>query len=154
MTKTLQLPNELLVDAESLEQLGMQLAQQIGPGDVLALVGPLGAGKTTLTRGLARGLQLDAGAVASPTFALAHTYRGGDITLLHLDLYRIANPAEAEAAGIEDLLYDAEAVVVVEWPERALPLIPDSATWLQIDVVAGGRRVEQVLPPKTPPKIL
>lgn len=147
--RMLQLPTQVVGDAEAMEDLGAQLAEQVGPGDVLALVGPLGAGKTTLVRGLARGLRLDAEAVASPTFALAHTYRGGDVTLLHLDLYRITQPGEAEAAGIEDLLYDAEAVAVVEWPERAQHLIPDTAIWLQIDVVPTGRRIEQVLPPRS-----
>lgn len=139
-----------IADAAAMERLGSDLAQQLGPGQALALVGPLGAGKTTLVRGLAAGLGLAVDAVASPTFALAHHYRGGDTPLIHLDLYRLRDEREAEAAGLEDLLYDPEAVVAVEWPERALDLIPRTAIWLQIDIEGEQRRVTQVLPPARP----
>ena len=118
------------------------------PGDVLALVGPLGAGKTTLIRGLANALGVDPASVASPTFALAHTYHGFEATLVHLDLYRLEDSREAEAAGLEEMLYDPEAIVAVEWPERATALLPRHAVWLQIVPQGDLRLVQQVLPPQ------
>jgi tRNA threonylcarbamoyladenosine biosynthesis protein TsaE len=145
--QTLDLPPGVLPDEAATVRLGGYLARQLAPGDVLAVSGPLGAGKTTLVRGLAEALGIDADAVASPTFALAHTYRGDEATLVHLDLYRLSGSREAEAAGLQELLYDPEAIVVVEWPEQAAALLPRHAVWLQLQVVADGRRVQQVLPP-------
>lgn len=145
--QTLDLPHDTVPDEAAMRCLGVYLARQLAPGDVLALSGPLGAGKTTLVRGLAEGLGIDADAVASPTFALAHTYRGSEATLVHLDLYRMADGREAEAAGLEEMLYDPEAIVAVEWPEQAVSLIPRHAFWLQVRMAGTGRVVEHVLPP-------
>lgn len=128
----LTLPREPITSPEAMEQVGRELAQTLGAGDVLALIGPLGAGKTTLVRGLAAGLGIDSERVSSPTFALSHTYRGGDLPLIHMDLYRLANAAEAIAAGLEEQLHDPEALVVVEWPERAAELFPPNTYWLRI----------------------
>lgn len=147
MRGPLDLPAEPVVDADAMHRLGRYVARQLGPGDVLALVGDLGAGKTTFVRGLAEGLGLDPLAVASPTFALVHHLRGGDVSLVHADLYRIQSEAEAEAAGLSDLLHDPDAVIAVEWPLNAKGLVPRHAVWLQFAVVAAGRTVVQVLPP-------
>jgi tRNA threonylcarbamoyladenosine biosynthesis protein TsaE len=78
------------------------LARDLRPGDVVALTGDLGAGKTAFVRGLARGLSLDPGEVSSPTFALVHEYRGGRLPLFHVDLYRLSG-AEAEDLGLDEL---------------------------------------------------
>jgi tRNA threonylcarbamoyladenosine biosynthesis protein TsaE len=96
------------------EDVGRQLAAGLQAGEVLLVSGPLGAGKTALTRGLARGLGCDAEAVSSPTFTLVQEY-AGPIRLQHVDLYRLA-PDEVDDLALEDLLDDA--VMVVEWPER------------------------------------
>jgi tRNA threonylcarbamoyladenosine biosynthesis protein TsaE len=96
------------------EDVGRQLAAGLHAGQVLLLSGPLGAGKTALTRGLARGLGCDVDAVSSPTFTLVQEY-AGPVRLQHVDLYRLA-PGEVDDLGLEDLLDDA--VMVVEWPER------------------------------------
>lgn len=96
------------------EEVGRQLAAGLRAGQVLLLSGPLGAGKTALTRGLASGLGCDADAVSSPTFTLVQEY-AGPVRLQHVDLYRLA-PGEVDDLGLEDLLDDA--VMVVEWPER------------------------------------
>lgn len=96
------------------EEIGRQLAAGLHAGQVILLSGPLGAGKTALTRGLARGLGCDATAVSSPTFTLVQEY-DGPIRLQHVDLYRLA-PEEVDDLGLEDLLDDA--VMAVEWPER------------------------------------
>jgi len=97
--------------------LGEAWGRLVEAGWVVALTGDLGAGKTQLVRGLARGL----GSVArvhSPTFALLHTYGGGRWPLHHLDLYRLENPESVMQAGLETYLYPRGAVAVVEWAER------------------------------------
>lgn len=96
------------------EAVGRQLASELSPGQVLLLSGPLGAGKTALTRGLARGLGCDSTAVSSPTFTLVHEYPG-PIRLQHVDLYRLT-PTEVDDLALEDLLDGS--VMAVEWPER------------------------------------
>lgn len=148
MRPPVDLPLEPIADADAMHRLGRYLARQLGPGDVLALVGPLGAGKTTLVQGLAEGLGIDPTAVNSPTFGLVHQYRGGDVGLVHADLYRLATPDEFEAAGLGDLLNDPENIVAVEWPLLAADWLPRHAIWLQLAVVAGGRAIQQVLPPR------
>jgi tRNA threonylcarbamoyladenosine biosynthesis protein TsaE len=107
--------------AEETESLGERLAATLTPGDVVYLVGDLGAGKTTLARGLARGLGALPREVASPTFALLHEYAGADgrIALRHLDLYRLADePRELEVLGLPDAV--SGAPVCVEWPGEAI----------------------------------
>lgn len=97
------------------EVAGERLAQKLTPGDVLLLEGPLGSGKTTFVRGLARGLGVG-GHVASPTFQLVRVYEGR-VPLAHADLYRLDDPADAVSdLGLEELL--DRGVVVVEWGDR------------------------------------
>ena len=103
------------------EALGERLSASLVPGDVVYLVGELGAGKTAFARGIARGLGAAAREVASPTFALLHEYArpGGEVVLRHLDLYRLADdPRELEVLGLPDAL--AGAPVCVEWPKRSI----------------------------------
>ena len=105
-----------------------RLAARLRPGDVIALQGPLGAGKTTFVRGLAEGLGLDAREVSSPTYLLLHEYAlpaGGDTVLAHLDGYRLATPAELETIGWDELLAAADVIIAVEWPERFGDELPD-----------------------------
>ena len=97
--------------------LGETWAREARPGWVIGLSGDLGAGKTQLARGLARGLGSTA-RVHSPTFALLHEYRGGRLPLFHLDLYRLAGRDEIVDAGLEVYLTKPDGVVVVEWIER------------------------------------
>ena len=155
MARTLDLPTLPVVGPDAMHELGAALAAQLGPGDLVCLRGDLGAGKTTLVQGLALGLGLDPACVASPTFALVHTYQGGDVTLVHLDLYRLDSAAEAEAAGLTESLYDAEALVVVEWPDIVAPLLPPHAIWLELladgSAMASGRLVRQVAAPRRLP---
>lgn len=99
--------------------LGERWGREAVPGWILALSGDLGAGKTQLVKGLARGLGISA-RVQSPTFALVNEYRGGRLTLHHLDLYRLETPAAVVAAGLEEFLRGTAGVVVVEWAERWL----------------------------------
>lgn len=98
------------------EALGEQWGREAQHGWVIALSGDLGAGKTQLVRGLARGLGAPA-RVHSPTFTLVNEYGGGRLRLFHLDLYRLETPGQIRSAGIEDFL-QPDGVTVVEWAER------------------------------------
>src|SRR5207248_10288588 len=109
--------NLLLRSPEATRKLGRLLGAALQPGDFVALRGELGAGKTVLVRGAVEG----AGATdeaSSPTFALIHVYRGGRVTLQHIDLYRLSGPAELFALGFDDLLAEP-AATLCEWAEKA-----------------------------------
>lgn len=97
--------------------LGARWAMQLQPGDVIALQGDLGAGKTQLVKGIARGLAVTE-RVQSPTFGLLISYLSGRLPLHHLDLYRLQSQADVVGAGLEDYLFHPDGVAVVEWPER------------------------------------
>jgi tRNA threonylcarbamoyladenosine biosynthesis protein TsaE len=97
------------------EALGRRLAAQLRRGDVIALYGDLGAGKTTLARGILRGLGFE-GDVASPTFPIVQPYEGLSPPLWHVDLYRIEDSAEIEELALDEALEDG--ALVIEWPER------------------------------------
>ncbi|WP_412069480.1 tRNA (adenosine(37)-N6)-threonylcarbamoyltransferase complex ATPase subunit type 1 TsaE [Rubrivirga sp. IMCC43871] len=128
--------------AEATRALGRRLAARLEPGDVLALQGDLGAGKTHLAQGIADGLGLDGASVTSPTFALVQEH--GDGALLHLDLYRLDTPDEAATLGLDELL-DGDAVALVEWPDRAPGWLPAHTVWLRLSHLGGDtRRVERV----------
>jgi len=98
-------------------RLGELIGGALRPGDLVLLYGDLGAGKTTLVRGMARGVEYR-GRVSSPTYALAHVYRGRRLTLHHLDLYRLKDGDVGEL-GLDELLADPRGAVVVEWPQAA-----------------------------------
>jgi tRNA threonylcarbamoyladenosine biosynthesis protein TsaE len=97
------------------EAFGHGLAPLLRPGDVVALDGDLGAGKTTLARGLLRGLGFD-GEVASPTFPIVLPYEELPVPVWHVDLYRIEHPAELDELGLDEAR--REAALLIEWPER------------------------------------
>jgi tRNA threonylcarbamoyladenosine biosynthesis protein TsaE len=122
---------------ERTRALARALAGCIEGGLVVALDGPLGAGKTLFAKGLAEGLGLDPAAVTSPTFVLASEYPTPDgRRLVHVDLYRVGSRDELEEAGFADML-DAAAVVVVEWAERFPEALPGDRLSLRIARVAG-----------------
>lgn len=109
-------------------QLGRKLALVLRFGDTIALNGELGAGKTVISRGVARGLGIKE-AVTSPTFTVVQEYRLPNRNFFfHLDMYRIDNEESALAFGIEDYLFSPDAVTMVEWPERIPGLLPDNDT--------------------------
>lgn len=108
---------------ESTQALGTLLASFLHDGQVVALYGNLGAGKTVLSRGVARGLGIDE-AVTSPTFTVAQEYQASSGRRFnHLDMYRIDDERSALAFGIEEYLFDPGAVTLVEWPERIAKLL-------------------------------
>ena len=126
----------LMSEAETIA-LGERLGKKLKPGSLLLLRGPLGAGKTTMARGLARGAGYR-GRVSSPTFALAHVYRGKRLTIHHLDLYRVAAGEDAEL-GIDELLADPRAAVVVEWPDAAGGAWPKDRLEVMLAHARSGR---------------
>ena len=126
--------------AGATRRLGQLIGEAARPGDVYLLTGPLGAGKTCLTQGIARGLGVDSYA-RSPTFVLATRYRGR-LTLHHADLYRIDHPAEAWDLGLEDVMSAGEDVLVVEWADRAATIFPADALWIALDYAAGDNLPE------------
>jgi tRNA threonylcarbamoyladenosine biosynthesis protein TsaE len=126
---------------EETERFGERLAATLSGEDVVYLSGPLGAGKTCLARGIARGLGASAREVASPTFALLHEYakEGGRIVLRHLDLYRLDDsPRELDVLGLPEAV--AGAPVLVEWPNRSLAAVLPPTRRVTIEVLPGGER--------------
>src|SRR5262245_6464631 len=116
----------VVVESETeTDRLGRVLAEIVGPGTVIGLVGPLGAGKTRLVRALGEALGVDPGAIASPTFVLIHEYAGRR-PVYHFDTYRLGGPDEFDALGAADY-WDADGVCLVEWADRVADRLPDRA---------------------------
>ncbi|MCY3018854.1 MAG: tRNA (adenosine(37)-N6)-threonylcarbamoyltransferase complex ATPase subunit type 1 TsaE [Planctomycetota bacterium] len=129
--------------ARETEALGIRLACSLSGGMLVTLEGELGSGKTVLVRGIACGLKVPPGVIiTSPTYVLQHVYRGGRLTLYHIDLYRIVGgAAEFEASGLHECFDDAQGLVCVEWPER-LPSFkwPEDRVIVQIEHAEPQRR--------------
>ncbi|WP_421915018.1 tRNA (adenosine(37)-N6)-threonylcarbamoyltransferase complex ATPase subunit type 1 TsaE [Mesorhizobium sp.] len=127
----------LLADESETARLGEDLAIALRPGDVLALKGDLGAGKSTLARALIRALADDAGLdVPSPTFTLVQGY-DTRIPVHHFDLYRLSSAAELDELGFDDAL--SQGAVLVEWPERAEAYLPGTTILIELDHDGAGR---------------
>lgn len=127
-----------LADEAATLALGRALAGVLEPGLLVFLRGPLGAGKTTLVRGLLRALGHE-GPVRSPTYALVESYAVGALELHHFDLYRLADPEELEFMGLRDFL-DGRAVCLIEWPERGAGILPCADLEVELGVHGAGRR--------------
>jgi tRNA threonylcarbamoyladenosine biosynthesis protein TsaE len=126
-----------LADEVATLALGAALADGLGRGDVIHLEGELGAGKTTLARGLIQAL-LPGARVRSPTYALVEPYAAPAYDLLHMDLYRLAAPEDLEALGVRERVGDA--VIVAEWPERGGALLPRADLRITLAHDGDGRR--------------
>lgn len=124
--------------AAETEAVGERLGRALAAGDVVTLTGPLGSGKTTFAKGLARGLEV-AEEVTSPTYALVSEY-GGRLALYHVDLYRVATPAQYRSLAMDDILH-GPWVTVVEWPEHAAPPITGAIEVTFAVAADGGRTV-------------
>ncbi len=123
---------------ESLD-LGRRLATVVRTGDVIALSGQLGAGKTSIARGLLAALGLE-GEAPSPSFAIVQPYDPPEVRMpvLHVDLYRIEDPSEAEELGLDEARGDS--LLIVEWPERLGEAAWHDALWLSLEVAPDGAR--------------
>jgi len=120
-----------------------QFAENLKGGEIVLLSGDLGAGKTVFVRGIARGLQIPSTvAVTSPTYVLLHTYRGGRLTLHHIDAYRLGGGAlEFEDSGLKECLDDPNAVVCIEWPEKIIDLKwPRASIRIEIEHISPSER--------------
>lgn len=117
---------------------GHALGRTLAAGDVVALCGPLGAGKTQASKGIAAGLGSRAD-VTSPTFTLVHEYRDGRLPVFHFDFYRHERAGAVLAAGWDDIL-DEPGVVVVEWADRFPELLPPQAQWFVFEALPDGSR--------------
>ena len=126
--------------AEETQALGERLGARLGRGDVVACIGPLGAGKTCFLQGLARGLGVTA-AVTSPTFVLVNEYRGR-LAVYHVDAFRTGSLSELVDVGLEEMLH-GEGVTIVEWADKLLPLLPPHTITVSITGLGDEpRRIE------------
>lgn len=121
-------------------RLGELVAGQISAGSIIYLHGDLGAGKTTVTKGIIAGLGCS-DHVTSPTYTLVERYEVEGTTIYHFDLYRLKSPDELESIGIRDML-DGDAVSIFEWPERGAGVLPDADFDLHIEITESGRAVD------------
>ena len=134
-----------LADPAASHALGRRLAAMVRPGDAITLSGPLGAGKTSIARGLLEALGLE-GEAPSPSFAIVQPYDPPEVRLpvLHVDLYRIEAPGEIVELGLDEAR--AESLLLVEWPEHGGDWVDALALTLAIDP-DGGRRLTARVPP-------
>lgn len=136
-----------LQGADDVEAFGARLAQVLRPGDIILLEGDLGAGKTTLARGLLRALGL-AEEAPSPTFAIVQSYEPPEVRLplAHVDLYRLDDPEDVAELGLDDWL--SEGALVIEWPDRLAGRFDRFALALRLTVAGDDARLLTALVPK------
>jgi tRNA threonylcarbamoyl adenosine modification protein YjeE len=134
--------SRVLLDPAATVQLGERLATLVRGGDAIALVGDLGAGKTTLVTGLVAAL--GGGTAASPTFSLVNEYPGGRLVVWHVDLYRIERAAELPELGLDDVIGDPRGICVVEWADRFAVLPPDHLRIELAHATGGGRTIAAI----------
>ncbi len=124
---------------ETLEY-GRRLARRLKPGDVVALYGNLGAGKTHLIKGICSRFGIEENDVTSPTFTILNEYSGRDFPVYHFDAYRIEDPAEFFELGFQEYFY-GEGICLIEWPERVETLLPQYTLRLRLEHQGGDRRL-------------
>lgn len=144
------------MSAEQTLSLGERLGRALRGGEVLALSGPLGAGKTCLVKGLSRGMGVpDDEPVTSPTFVLIREYVGRGLTLYHCDAYRLNSPQELVDLGLGDLWQQPDAVVAIEWADRFPGLLPRGSIGIEFEwgdspdsrrIVVSGIELEDTAP--------
>ncbi len=127
-----------LPDEAATAHLGAAIGAVLAPGEAVCLTGPLGAGKSSLARGLVRALAPDAGDVPSPTFTLVQFYETPDFEIAHFDLYRLTRPDEAFEIGLDEAL--AAGAALIEWPERLGQHLPPDRLDVEISLDGETRR--------------
>ena len=132
--------------AEQTRKVGVRLGKLASPGDIILLVGPLGAGKTCLTQGIALGLGIDEYTL-SPSFVLVREYQGR-LPLYHIDLYRLDKIEEVVQLGLDDYLY-GNGVCVVEWADKGLSILPEEHLLIEIEFISSTKRKLNFVPQGT-----
>lgn len=120
----------LLKTEEDTKALGIELADKINPGDVIALTGDLGTGKTTLTKAIAAGLNINE-MITSPTFTIVLEYDRGRLPFYHFDVYRVNDEEELFEIGFQEYI-NGKGVCVIEWADLIKEMLPPSATWIKL----------------------
>jgi tRNA threonylcarbamoyladenosine biosynthesis protein TsaE len=127
--------------AEETTELGCRLAADLKPGSIVLLRGDLGAGKTTMVKGIAEGFQAaKAEDVTSPTFTLIHEYRGPTVTLYHIDLYRIDTQRELDTLALDDLM-TSQSILLIEWGEKFARFATERDVDIAIEHRGGDERI-------------
>lgn len=130
--------------AEETTDLGRQLAAELRPGSVVLLRGDLGAGKTTMVKGIAEGFKAaEAEAVTSPTFTLIHEYRGPEVALYHIDLYRIDTQRELDTLALDDLM-EPNTILLIEWGEKFERFRKERDVEIAIEQKGGDNRLIKI----------
>lgn len=128
--------------AAEMEEIGVGLSPELSDGMVVSVIGPLGVGKTTLVKGIAKGLLITA-IVVSPSYLLAREYHGR-LTLHHLDAYRLETLSELVEVGLDQLLPPQDGVTIVEWPDRIDGIVDISDILVRIEQLEGSSRKIQI----------
>ncbi len=123
---------------EETDRIGRVIGRSLHGGEILALFGPFGSGKTALVRGIAAGLGAPPNDVSSPTFVLIHEYRGR-VPLVHVDLYRLESPSDLESTGLSEYL-SSPAVTAIEWAVKGLSWLPGDRLEIELSHLAAGSR--------------
>lgn len=126
---------------------GRSFATHLRAGDVVALMGDMGAGKTQFVKGVAEAFGIDPETVTSPTFTIAHEYSGSEL-IFHLDLYRLRTPADIQSAAVEEYFL-MDGICLVEWPERAEYLLPARSVIIRITHRGEDKRLIECFQPDT-----
>lgn len=129
-----------IVSEKDTERFALQLAEKLEPGDVIAMIGDLGTGKTTLTKYIAKGLGIEEN-INSPTFTIVKEHRSGRLPLFHFDAYRLGSGEELLDIGADEYFYDG-GVCVVEWADLVMDVIPEDA--ILIEIRYGEREGERL----------
>ena len=129
--KQLQKRKFRLNNEEETRALGLEIADALEPGDIIALIGDLGTGKTALTKYIAEGLGIKE-EISSPTFTIVKEYRSGRLPLYHFDVYRLGSGEELLDIGAEDML-DGDGVCVIEWADIAADVLPADSLVVRLD---------------------
>ena len=133
-----------LKSEEDTQKLGLEIAEALEPGDIVALIGDLGTGKTALTRYIAEGLGVKE-EINSPTFTIVKEYRSGRMPLYHFDVYRLGSGEELLDIGAEEML-DGDGACVIEWADIVADVLPDDALAVRLDYGENeGERVAEIL---------
>lgn len=128
----------ILYTADDAHEWGRRIAPSLSAGDVIALVGNLGAGKTQITRGIVAGMKSKSD-VTSPTFTLVHEYLDGRLPIFHFDFYRMESAEEVIGIGWDEFLTEP-GVIVVEWADMFPDLLPSHTRWFHIEALPDGSR--------------